>query len=245
MRFDIVTIFPEMFKGPLDHSIIGRAVESGKISVSVHDLRKWTYDKHHTTDDSPYGGGAGMVMKVEPFVKAVDELREQNKEAQVILMTPQGEVFDQKMAIELSEAPGLIILCGRYEGVDERVRTLCADREISIGDYVLTGGEIPAMVLVDAVARLKPGVVKEELSTVNDSHTGHLLEHPHYTRPDEYEGLKVPDVLLSGDHKKIEEWRREQSVIRTAQRRPDLLDLAELTDKEKLMVKNILRESES
>ncbi|VAX22223.1 tRNA (guanine(37)-N(1))-methyltransferase [hydrothermal vent metagenome] len=242
MRFDIVTIFPEMFDGPLNHSIIGRAQEKNIVNISVHNLRKWTHDKHQITDDSPYGGGAGMVMKPAPFSEAVAELKQKNEGAKVVLMTPQGEPFCDAKARKLAKLPGLIILCGRYEGVDERVR-LIADMEISIGDYVLTGGELPAMVLVDSVARLNPGVVKEAESTQKDSHAENLLEHPHYTRPPEFMGEKVPDVLLSGDHGKIEKWRREQAIIRTAQRRPDLIAKADLTNSEKELVRKITVEN--
>lgn len=244
MRFDIVTIFPPMFDGPLSHSIIGRARERGLLSVHIHDLRKWTTDKHHITDDYPYGGGAGMVMKVEPFASAVRELKAANPGAKVVMMSPAGESLNQAMAKELSELSGLIILCGRYEGVDERVIGLFCDTEISIGDYVLTGGEIPAMALLDCVARLVPGVVGEEMSVVSESHSEMLLEHPHYTRPPEFEGSRVPDVLLSGDHKKIDAWRREQSIIKTAKRRPDLIDRAELSGKERQMAERIMKKQE-
>lgn len=243
MKFDVVTIFPEMFDGPLNRSIIGRAQEKGIIEIATHNLRQWTHDKHQMTDDSPYGGGAGMVMKPEPFASAVNELREKNRGAKVVLMTPQGELLTDSKARELSNLPGLIILCGRYEGVDERVR-LIADMEISIGDYVLTGGELPAMVLIDTVARLNPGVVKEEESILKDSHADNLLEHPHYTRPAEFMGQKVPDVLLSGNHGKIEQWRREQSIIRTAIRRPDLIRKADLTDTEKELAKKAIKEND-
>ncbi|MGK7345838.1 MAG: tRNA (guanosine(37)-N1)-methyltransferase TrmD [Candidatus Nitrospinota bacterium M3_3B_026] len=231
-RFDIVTIFPGMFDGVFDHSIIGRAKEKGIVEINVHDLRGWTRDKHKVTDDYPYGGGAGMVMKAPPFAGAVESLRAENPGAKVVLMTPQGRLLTQKTAEEFSVLPGLVILCGRYEGVDERVRSL-VDMEISIGDFILTGGEIPAMALVDAVARLAPGVVGEAESIVRESHTGGLLEYPQYTRPAEFAGMRVPDVLLSGDHAKIEAWRRRQSIIRTARRRPDLLERAELTEEER------------
>jgi tRNA (guanine37-N1)-methyltransferase len=235
MRFDIVTIFPEMFDGPLAHSIIGRAKEKGLLEIHVHNLRKWAVDKHHVTDDYPYGGGAGMVMKVEPFASAIEELKTQNPGAKVVLMTPGGELFNQQSAMALSFLSGLIILCGRYEGVDERVSGLFCDMEISIGDYVLTGGEIPAMALLDCVARLVPGVVGDETSVINESHSDGLLEHPHYTRPAEFRGARVPDILLNGDHKKIEAWRREESIKKTATRRPDLLSKAVLTEKEREM----------
>lgn len=240
MRFDIVTIFPEMFDGPLSHSIIGRAREKGLLEIHVHDLRKWTYDKHHVTDDYPYGGGAGMVMKVEPFSAAIEELKTQNPGAKVVLMSPAGELFNQQSAQGLSALPGLIILCGRYEGVDERVSALFCDMEVSIGDYVLTGGEIPAMALLDCVARLVPGVVGEEASIINESHSDGLLEHPHYTRPAEFRDVRVPEVLLNGDHKKIESWRREESIKKTARIRPDLLAKADLTEKERVIADDFL-----
>lgn len=240
MRFDIVTIFPAMFDGPFSHSIIGRAREKGLVEIHVHDLRKWTYDKHHVTDDYPYGGGAGMVMKVEPFAEAVKELKTRNPGAKVVLMSPAGELFNQRSAKELSLFSGLIILCGRYEGVDERVSALFCDMEVSIGDYVLTGGEIPAMALLDCVARLVPGVVGEEASIVHESHSDGLLEHPHYTRPAEFMGVRVPEVLLNGDHKKIETWRREEAIKRTAMRRPDLLERADLTEKERAMASDLV-----
>lgn len=231
-RFDIVTIFPGMFDGVFDHSIIGRARERGIIEINVHDLRGWARDRHKITDDYPYGGGAGMVMKAAPFAGAVESLRAENPGAKAVLMTPRGDLLTQKTAEELSALPGLVILCGRYEGVDERVGSF-VDMEISIGDFVLTGGEIPAMALVDAVARLFPGVVGEEESILRESHTGFLLEYPQYTRPAEFAGMRVPEVLLSGDHAKIEAWRRRQSIIRTARRRPDLLEKAELTEEER------------
>lgn len=240
MRFDILTIFPAMFDGPLSHSIIGRAREKGLLEIHVHDLREWACDKHHVTDDYPYGGGAGMVMKVEPFAEAVKELKTRNPGAKAVLMSPAGELFNQRSARELSLLPGLIILCGRYEGVDERVSGLFCDMEVSIGDYVLTGGEIPAMALLDCVARLVPGVVGEEASIVNESHSDGLLEHPHYTRPAEFMGVRVPEALLGGDHKKIEAWRREEAVKKTAMRRPDLLEKAALTEEERAMASDLV-----
>ncbi len=240
MRFDIVTIFPEMFNGPFSSSIIKRAVDDGKIEISLHNLRQWARDKHHVTDDYPFGGGPGMVMKVGPIAEAVDDLRGRFEGSVVALMTPQGEPLTHGMAKTLSSLPGLIILCGRYEGVDERVRSNYCDMEISIGDYVLTGGEIPAMALVDTVARLVPGVVGDIQSTVEESHSGYLLEYPQYTRPADYKELKTPEVLLSGDHAKIERWRRDQSILRTARRRPDLLEKAGLTDEEKQKLKQTM-----
>jgi len=240
MRFDIVTIFPGMFASVFAESIIKKAVDSGVIEIHLHDVRKWTTDRHSVTDDSPYGGGPGMVMKVEPFARAVEELRELNEGAKVALLTPQGEIFTQRKAVELSGLPGLVLLCGRYEGVDERVRQSFCDMEISIGDYVVTGGEIPAMAVVDAVARLVPGVLGDERSSVEESHSNYLLEYPQYTRPAEFRGLKTPEVLLSGHHAQIEQWRKKQAIERTAQKRPDLLSRAELTDEERKIARDIL-----
>ncbi|MBI4665045.1 MAG: tRNA (guanosine(37)-N1)-methyltransferase TrmD [Nitrospinae bacterium] len=244
MRFDVVTIFPEMFAGPLEHSIIGRARERGLLSVHVHDLRQWARDKHHVTDDYPYGGGAGMVMKVEPFAGAVTQLKKDNPGARVALMSPSGALLSQSMARELSTLPGLILLCGRYEGVDHRVVELFCDMEISIGDYVLTGGEIPAMVTLDCVARLVPGVVKEADSVLYESHSAGLLEHPHYTRPPQFMESSAPEVLLSGDHKKIEMWRREQSIIKTARTRPELLGKAGLSEDEWKLARRIMEQEQ-
>lgn len=242
---DIVTIFPDMFKGVLDASLTGKAIRKGVISITPHDLRNWTDDKHKTTDDYPYGGGAGMVMKVEPFYRAVTELKEADpRPARVVMMTPQGAPFTHATADRLAtDHERLIVLCGRYEGYDERVRSL-VDEEISLGDYVLTGGELAAMVVVDAVTRLVPGVVGDIDSTRRDSHADGLLEHPHYTRPAEFEGMKVPDVLLEGHHAKIEAWRRRESIIRTARRRPDLLADADLTDDERSWAERVARREE-
>lgn len=220
MRIDILTIFPGMFAGagPLGVSIIGRAVERGVVDLRVHDLRDWTTDRHHTTDDYPYGGGAGMVMKPEPLFAAVEQL---SAEGPVILLSPQGRVFTQQMARSLASEPRMTLICGHYEGVDERIREHLVTDEISLGDFVLTGGELAAMVLVDAVARLLPGVLAAG-STEEESHTAGLLEYPHYTRPAEFRGWRVPDVLLSGNHAAIARWRRKESLRRTRARRPDL-----------------------
>jgi len=244
MRFDIVTTFPEMLSSMFDSSVIGRAIRDGKLEIHPHDLRSWTDDKHRVTDDYTYGGGPGMLMKVEPFARAVDDLKKKNRDAKVALMTPQGELLTQKIAGELSKLPGLIILCGRYEGVDERVRENYCDLEISIGDYVLTGGEIPAMAVVDTVARLVPGVLGDSKSALDESHLNFLLEYPQYTRPAEYNGMNVPKVLLSGNSAEIESWRRQQSIYRTAKKRPDLLAQADLTDQERDSVKDILENAE-
>ncbi len=223
MKVDVVTIFPEFFAGPLDASLLGKARARGLIEVTLHDLRDRTTDPHRTVDDEPYGGGVGMVMKPEPWFAAVESLDGWEK-ARRILLSPAGRRLDQELVRELSEEPHLILMCGRYEGVDERVAEGLATDEISIGDYVIAGGEAAALVLVDAIARLIRGVVKEPASIEEESFgpTG-LLDHPHYTRPPEYRGMKVPDVLLSGNHAEIEAWRHKQALERTKRRRPDLL----------------------
>jgi len=239
--FDILTIFPGMFEGPFSESMIKRAVDSGKATIRIHDLRDWTEGRHKVTDDYPYGGGPGMVMKVEPLARAIKDLKKNNPGAPAALMTPQGEMFGQGIAQKLSGLAGLILVCGRYEGVDERVRLHYCDMEISIGDYVLTGGEIPAMAVLDAVLRLLPGVLGGEDSINEESHMGYLLEYPQYTRPAEYEGNKAPDILLSGDQAKIAAWRRKESVERTAMRRPDLIDKAELSEEERRAAMDVIR----
>jgi tRNA (guanine37-N1)-methyltransferase len=218
----------------LSASILGKAQESGKLKIELHNLRDYTQDKHRTTDDVPYGGGGGMIMKPEPVFRAVETiLGNQLSEVPVILLTPQGRVFNQTIAKELAEFEHLALLCGRYEGVDERVRKHLVTDEVSIGDYVLTGGELPAMVVIDAVARLIPGVLGDEQATEKDSHARGILEHPHYTRPSEFRGWEVPEVLRSGDHARIEKWRRVMSLRRTRQRRPDLLEEYPLSDEER------------
>ena len=227
MRIDILTLFPKMFDGVFGESIIKRAQAAKKLEVNVHDLRDWSRDKHRKPDDKPYGGGCGMVMACQPIFDAVEELslklKAKSAKLRIILLSPQGKKLNQKLAKKLSTYKRLILICGHYEGVDERVRQRLVDGEISIGDYVLTGGEIPAMVLVDAVARLIPGVLGHKDSNKNDSFSSGLLEHPHYTRPAVYGGLKVPQVLLSGDHENIEAWRKNQARKITLQKRPDLL----------------------
>lgn len=233
MRFDIMTLFPAMFEGPMTESILKRAQEKGLIEVNLHNIRDHATDKHKTTDDTPYGGGGGMVMKVEPLVSAVEAVRGEDTHTPVILMTPQGRVFNQKIVQELAQQPRLILVCGRYEGFDERVRQTVATDEISIGDYVLTGGELAAMIIVDAVSRLVPGVLGAQWGADEDSHATGLLEYPHYTKPAEYRGLRVPDVLVSGNHAEVEKWRRRESLKRTWQRRPDLLVTADLTEVER------------
>jgi tRNA (guanine37-N1)-methyltransferase len=235
MRLDIFTIFPAMFDSPLQESILKRAQESGRLSVLIHNIRDYTTDRHHTTDDVPYGGGGGMVMKPEPIFAAVeavlgDSISNLQSPLPIILLTPQGRPFTQAVARELAGHDRLALICGRYEGVDERVRLGLATDEISIGDFVLTGGELPALVLVDAVARLLPGVLGDPEATSDDSHAAGLLEYPHYTRPPEFRGQAVPEVLVSGDHARVARWRREQALRRTWERRPDLLAHADLTD---------------
>jgi tRNA (guanine37-N1)-methyltransferase len=226
MRIDVVTIFPELFDLPLRTSIIGRAAEQGIVSFAIHDLREHGLGKHRSVDDYPYGGGAGMVMRPEPLFAALEPLR--GAGAHVILLDPVGERLTDALARELATLPHLALVSGRYEGIDERVRTL-VDREISIGDYVLTGGELPALVLIDAVVRLLPGAI-QEASHESDSFATGLLEHPQYTRPEEFRGLRVPDVLLSGHHGEVDRWRRREALRRTLERRPDLLESASLTD---------------
>lgn len=213
MRFDVVTIFPAMFGPVFKQGVIGRAIERGVIGFAAHDLRDFTHDRHRQVDDMPFGGGPGMVMKPEPVIEAVEAIRVSNR-GPVVLMEPWGERLDQRLAAELATEPGLIIVCGRYEGIDDRVRTALSAREISIGDYVVSGGEIPAMVLVDAVARLVPGVVGDPESLEQDSFSAETAGWPQYTRPAEYRGMPVPDVLLSGDHARIKQWRRQQAAQR-------------------------------
>jgi tRNA (guanine37-N1)-methyltransferase len=213
MRFDVVTIFPAMFDPVFKQGVVGRAVERGVIQLQAHDLREHTHDRHRQVDDMPFGGGPGMVMKPEPVIEAVEAIRPNNR-GPVILLEPWGERLDQRLAAELATEPGLIIVCGRYEGIDDRVRTALQAREISIGDYVLSGGEIPAMVLIDAVARIIPGVVGDPESLTQDSFADELTGWPQFTRPAEYRGMTVPDVLLSGDHARIKQWRRQQAAQR-------------------------------
>lgn len=221
LRIDIITLFPDIFFGPFKESIIGRAVKQGLVEINTVNLRKYTHDERATVDDKPYGGGPGMLMKVEPLFEAVEDLR--TEQSLVILTSPQGERFNQKMAVEMTAYDHLIIICGHYEGVDERVRAGLVDREISIGDYVLTSGNLAAMVMTDAIVRLLPGVLGSAESSVDESFANGLLEYPQYTRPVEFRGMKVPDVLLSGNHAEIAAWRLKQSQDRTRQRRPDLM----------------------
>ncbi|MDO8848338.1 MAG: tRNA (guanosine(37)-N1)-methyltransferase TrmD [Coriobacteriia bacterium] len=244
MRIDIITILPEVFGPVLDASIVGRARACGALDVSVHDLRDWTTDRHRTTDDSPFGGGPGMVMKPEPVFRALDDvLKESEERPIVIVLSPQGEPLHQGLVRELATRPWLVLICGRYEGFDERILGR-ADMELSLGDYVLTGGELPALVLTDSVARLQPGVLGDDQSALDESFSEGLLEYPQYTRPASFEGLDVPDVLLSGDHRRIAEWRRRESVRRTAERRPDLIESADLSDDERAFAQEINDETE-
>ncbi len=234
MRVDIITLFPEMFRGPFDASIVARAAEQGIIQIELHNLRDWGEGRHKMVDDYPHGGGAGMVLKPEPAFRAVESVRALAPEpGRVVLLTPQGRLLTQAVVNELADVPRLILLCGHYEGVDERVREHLADDEISIGDYVLSGGELAAMVVVDALVRRLPGALGSEESLAEESHAQGLLEYPQYTRPSEFRGWRVPDVLLSGHHEEVRRWRRRQSLLRTARRRPDLLAQACLTDEER------------
>jgi len=239
MHFDILTLFPSMFRGPLEESILKRAQESGRLSVTLHNIRDYTTDKHHITDDAPYGGGGGMVMKPEPIFAAVEAILEKDTDAPVILLSPQGRLFTQDIAFELARSQlgrqrqRILLICGRYEGVDERVRQHLVTDEISIGDYVLTGGELAAMVVVDSVTRLLPGVLGDPGAALDDSHASGLLEGPHYTRPAVFREWQTPDVLRSGNHAAVARWHREQALRRTAERRPDLLDRADLTPQDR------------
>lgn len=242
MQIDILTLFPQMFESPLSSGIFKRAADRNLVNVKTHNIRDWTHDKHHTVDDYPYGGGSGMVLKAEPIFEAVEAVkagivsREMTDIIPVILLTPQGRLFSQQVAFELSQYSHLILICGHYEGFDERVVEQLVTDEISIGDYVLSGGELPAMAVADAVIRLIPGVLGSEESALDDSHATGLLEYPQYTRPPGYRGLVVPEVLLSGNHAEVARWRREQSVLRTLKRRPELLDKASLSSEEKRLL---------
>ncbi len=221
MKIDILTLFPNMFSGAFDESIIKRAIEDKKVEINLHNFRDYSLDSHNKVDDTPYGGGAGMVLTCQPIFDCVKELK--TEDSKVILLTPSGKVYNQKTAYDLSNEKHLIIICGHYEGFDERITSIC-DLELSIGDYVLTGGEIPAMVLVDSITRLIPGVINERSHLEDSFNENYLLDYPTYTKPRVYEGMEVPEVLISGDHKKIDEWRYNESLKRTKDRRPDLLD---------------------
>lgn len=262
MKIDIVTIFPEMFSGVLTSSIIGRAQETGKVNITLTDFREYSTNKHHTVDDTPYGGGGGMVLTPEPIFLAVESLlksgqsdAEQTEEAversqasqgrrpRVILTCPQGIPYSQELAVELSKEEHLVIIAGHYEGYDERIREHLITDEISVGDYVLTGGELPAMIIVDSVVRLLPGVLGNETSAELDSFRNGLLEHPHYTRPFDFRGWKVPDILISGHHEKIGQWRRRESLRRTLSRRPELLEQAELNEQDRKWLRELSEEN--
>ncbi len=228
MHFDIFTLFPDMFQGPFSESILKRAQERGLLSIALHNIRDATTDKHHVVDDYPYGGGAGMVMKPEPIFTAIEAIYQGGP---IILLSPQGRLFNQQIAHELAQEPRVTLICGHYEGIDERVREHLVTDELSIGDYVLTGGELAAMIVVDATSRLIPAVLGGDESTLEESHSGNLLEYPHYTRPSEFRGWNVPGVLLSGNHAEIAKWRRKESLRRTKQRRPDLFAKLDLSSK--------------
>jgi len=236
MRIDILTLFPDMFAGPFDESIIKRAIDGHLVEIILHNLRDYGLGKHRMVDDCPHGGGSGMVMMPEPLFAAVEDIK-QDQEFPVVLLTPQGRVLDQKIATEMAALPRFLLICGHYEGVDERVREHLVTDEISIGDYVLTGGELPAMVIVDAVVRQLPGALGSDESAQEDSHANGLLEYPQYTRPRKFCDWEVPEILLSGNHAEIAKWRRRQSILRTLERRPELLQKADLTDEERQILK--------
>ncbi|MFP7172141.1 tRNA (guanosine(37)-N1)-methyltransferase TrmD [Priestia filamentosa] len=239
MKIDVLSLFPEMFHGVLESSILKKARDKGAVNVAVTDFREYADNKHKTVDDYPYGGGAGMVLKPQPIFDAVADLNKEGSKARVVLLCPQGERYTQKKAEELSKEEHLIFVCGHYEGYDERIREHVVTDEISIGDFVLTGGELGALVIIDSVVRLLPDVLGNKASAVEDSFSTGLLEHPHYTRPSDFRGMKVPDVLTSGDHKRIAEWREEESLRRTFLRRPDLLENYELSESQKKMLNQI------
>lgn len=249
LRFEVFTLFPEVFEPYLQTSILQRARQSGLVEVGLHNIREWATDRHHVTDDEPYGGGGGMVMKPEPVFAAVEGVLGSPPDCPVILLTPQGRVFTQAAAYELAASAGgpnprLALLAGRYEGIDERIRQYLVTDEISIGDFVLTGGELPALMVIDAVTRLLPGALGDPDGALDDSHASGLLEYPHYTRPPQFRGWEVPDVLLSGDHARIARWRREQALLRTWRRRPDMLKSAELTPQDRVFLEKLDMDNE-
>lgn len=244
MKFDIITLFPAMLEGPLTASILGKAIDKGLITINLHNLRDWAEGKHQVTDDTPYGGGDGMVMKVEPIAGALVELKEKRPQSRVLLMSPQGKPFQQADAERFSREPGLIFVCGRYEGFDERIRAL-VDEEVSLGDFVLTGGELAAATVLDATARLVPGVLGAAGSALSDSFSDGLLEYPQYTRPAEFKGVRVPDVLTSGNHQAIAVWRRREQLRRTLERRPELLETAPLKESDRLFLNELRAALES
>ena len=237
MKFNVLTLFPDMVMNGLNHSIIGKAMEKGVIQVNPINFRDFSDSKHNSVDDYPYGGGAGMVIQAQPVLDAYEDLRKKEGTSRLIYLTPQGKTFNQAMAEEFAQADQLTFLCGHYEGIDERIIDSIVTDEVSIGDFVLTGGEMAVILIIDAVARLIPGVLKNNASSEHESFHDHLLEYPQYSRPEVYKGMKVPEVLLSGHHKHIEVWRREQSLLRTYKKRPDLLPLANLTDSDKQFLK--------
>jgi tRNA (guanine37-N1)-methyltransferase len=241
MRFDILTIFPEIFRGVFEFGIIRRAVEAKLIEINIHDLRDFTTDRHRMVDDRPFGGGAGMVMKPEPLFRAIEALRHEAPKMRVVLLSPQGRLFNQQAAEELSQDESVLLICGRYEGVDERVVENLVTDEISIGDYVLSGGEIPVMVVLDAVTRLLPGALGCEQSAEQDSFSSGLLDYPHYTRPAEYRGLRVPDVLLSGHHAEVEKWRHKKALEKTLRCRPDLIEAQQKEKAEDILIDKDLK----
>jgi tRNA (guanine37-N1)-methyltransferase len=248
MRFDVFTLFPGIFESPLKESMLKRAIESGLLDVQLHNIRDYAEGRHQVTDDYPYGGGGGMVMKPEPVFAAVEGVLgsgdQGNRQSAIpiVLLTPQGRLFNQQVAFELAQHDRVVLICGRYEGFDERIREQLATDEISIGDYVLTGGELAALVVVDAVIRLKPGVLGDPTGASDDSHASGLLEYPHYTRPPEFRGWRVPEILLSGDHAKVDRWRREQALLRTWRRRRDLLERAELSELDRAFLRRLTQE---
>lgn len=242
MRIDIITLFPSMFRGPFDESIVKRAREKGILEINLHNLREFTNDRHRTVDDLPYGGGAGMVMKPEPLFRAVEKVKEEKRSSsKIILLSPQGQPFVHERAKKLAQEKDLILICGHYEGVDERVREHLVDEELSVGDFVLTGGELAAMVVVDAISRLLPEVLGCKDSILEDSFYETLLDHPQYTRPAEFRGWKVPGVLISGNHQKIREWREKKKLENTFKKRPDLLRIAKLSREQEKMLEQIKR----
>ena len=242
MHFDVFTLLPEVFPPYLESSILKRARQNGLINVGIHNIREWTHDRHHVTDDNPYGGGGGMIMKPEPVFEAVEDVLGTPPTCPVILLTPQGRVFTQEVAQELSQHPRIALICGRYEGLDERIREHLVTDEISIGDYVLTGGELPALIIIDALTRLIPGALGDANGAANDSHASGLLEGPHYTRPPEYRGWEVPEILRSGDHGKVARWHREQALLRTFQRRPDLLENISLSKEDRQFLEQLTQQ---
>ncbi len=245
MKFDILTLFPKMFSSPFEESILAKAIEKGLIEIRTINIRDFTLDKHRVVDDAPYGGGQGMVMKVEPIARAIEQVKSEDPSARTIYLTPEGKPLNQEKVRELATQPHLILLCGRYEGVDERARELFIDEELSIGDYVLTGGELAAMVLIDAVSRLIPGVLGSDRSAQEDSFYHSLLDYPQYTRPANFRGHEVPEVLLSGNHQAISLWRRKEALRRTWLRRPDLLKKAPLSEEDKKILGEISKKDVS